>query len=71
MDKSCEEESTLGYPPREPRLVRRGAEKTAEHGLGAEPSIFRWLRVRPLQRFEAEIMPGNPGDCRASLHTGW
>ena len=61
MHKSDEEESTSGYPAREPRLVRRGAEKTAEHGLGAEPSKCRWLRGRPLQRFEAAFAANQGG----------
>ena len=42
---------------REPRLVERGTEETAEHGLGAGESIFRPARVRPLLRFEVGISP--------------
>lgn len=39
-------------PFREPRLVGRGTEEDAEHGLGAGVSM-RLSRVCPLQLFEA------------------
>ena len=52
--KSCEEKSMSGYPVREPCQVEMGTVNTAEHGLGAEPSIGRRFRVRPLQRVEAK-----------------
>jgi len=48
MVKSCEEKSTLRYPVREPRKVRGGTAKEAEHGLGAGFSIGRELRICPV-----------------------
>ena len=53
MKKSCEKKSKLRYPVREPRLVERGTEKEAEHGLGAGMPIGSHPRVRPLLRVEA------------------
>ena len=58
--KSCEEESTRKEPFREPRLVERGTEEAAEHGLGAGMSIGRLPRVRPLKRFEANTRHCEP-----------
>ena len=45
--KGSEQESTLAESVREPRLVRRGTQDAAEHGLGAGMSIGRHSRVRP------------------------
>ena len=54
LEKSWEKKSTLTDPiQRVPVLVRGDMEDAAEHGLGAEPSIGRRFRVRPLKRFEA------------------
>ena len=50
--KGSEEKSRLRYPVREPRQVRVGTVKAAEHGLRAGFSIGRESRVRPLTRFE-------------------
>ena len=36
-----------------PDLVEMGTQKQIEDGLGAEMSIGRHFRVRPLKRFEA------------------
>ena len=51
IGKGWEEKSTRLSAAREPRLVERGAREVGEHGLGAELSIGRQLRVRPLTRF--------------------
>ena len=40
---------------RVPGLVRGNTMETAEHGLGAEMSIGRHFRVRPLSRFESSV----------------
>ena len=52
--KGNEQESTPIDAFSESRLVRGDTAEAAEHGLGAEESIGRLLRVRPLKRFEAE-----------------
>ena len=51
--KGEEEKSTREGTVREPCQVRVGTVDTGEHGLGAELSILRQLRERPLTRFEA------------------
>ena len=51
--KSYEQKSMLAEAVREPRFGGKGYGKAAEHGLGAEMSIGRHFRVRPLKRFEA------------------
>ena len=55
FSKSCEEKSKLSEPVREPRKVRGGTIKAAEHGLGAGFSIGREPRVRPLKRGESSV----------------
>ena len=71
MDKSCDEESTLGYPAREPRLVRRGTGKTAEHGLGAGALIGKRSRVRPLKRLEAAFAVNQGGTASIFVALGF
>ena len=43
----------LAEAVREPRFGGKGYGEEAEHGPGAEMSISRHFRVRPLKRFEA------------------
>ena len=70
MDKSCEEESTLRKPFREPCLVEMGRRSTVEDGLGAGMSIGRHSRVRPLRRFEmyAQVAYMNQGGTTVSFY---
>ena len=49
---------------REPRQVRGGTEEAAEHGLGAGMSIGRHFRVRPLKRFEANLVIARRANAR-------
>ncbi len=46
---------------REPRLVRKGTQESAEDGLGAVLSISRQCRVRPLKRFEVTFVTNQGG----------
>ena len=53
--KRAEKKSTRQVTVRESRQVRRDTEETGEDGLGAELSISRQLRVRPLKRDEGTV----------------
>ena len=66
MVKGDEEKSTREGTVREPCQVRVGTEDTGEHGLGAELSIGRRLRVRPLLRFEAQLQTDSSTPLRSA-----
>ncbi len=64
--KGKEQESTPAEAFSESRLVRGDTDDAAEHGLGAEESIGRLLRVRPLKREEADLSAKQGGTASIS-----
>lgn len=65
--KGSEEKSSPAKADREPRKLKRGTREQGEHGLGADRSIGRPVRVRPSSREEVSLRDTKQGGTASIL----